>query len=218
MYLRFFSIKRWSCDLLHLSGHKRCQAAGECFLLLYFSVNWKCFLPSFGMAKVRNCFEFGKKITCTQNDLWSTNSNWVLWTEQQPIICLLLCNAATHFASKLKKLRRSRGILSWLFSNPLQFLCSDLDHCVAGRYQTQLCTENLWPRNYRYSTLIVENSFFAFESRILAFFRLCFGELLFDGTKRFQIVHHIVFVEHFCQKFLWQVLRARGTGISEWMG
>ena len=65
---------------------------------------------------------------------------------------------------------------------------------------------------------IVENSVFAFESRILAFFRLCFGELLFDGTKRFQIVHHIVFVEHFCQKFLWQVLRARGTGISEWMG
>ena len=59
---------------------------------------------------------------------------------------------------------------------------------------------------------IVENSVFAFESRILAFFRLCFGELLFDGTKRFQIVHHIVFVEHFCQKFLWQVLRTRGTG------
>ena len=49
---------------------------------------------------------------------------------------------------------RSRGILSWLFSNPLQFLCTDLDHCVAGRYQTQLCTENLWPRNYRYSSLL----------------------------------------------------------------
>ena len=29
-----------------------------------------------------------------------------------------------------------------------------LDHCVAGRYQTQLCTENLWPRNYKYFTLL----------------------------------------------------------------
>ena len=119
MSLFIFSIKRSSCDLLHLAGLKRCQAAVECFLLLYFSVNWKCSLPSFGMARVRNCFKSGK------NPL---HSKWFMINQLQISFCEM--------------------------TNPLQFLCTDLDHCVAGRYQTQLCTENLWPRNYRYSTLL----------------------------------------------------------------
>ena len=51
-------------------------------------------------------------------------------------------------------------------------------------------------RDHRYGYL-VKNSVFALESPILAFLLLCFVELLCDGTKRFQIVHHIVFVLHF---------------------
>ena len=118
-----YFLNKWSsCDLLHLAGLKRCQAAVECFLLLYFSVNWKCSLPSFGMARVRNCFKSGK------NPL---HSKWFMINQLKISFCEM--------------------------TNPLQFLCTDLDHCVAGRYQTQLCTENLWPRNHRYC-YIVENS------------------------------------------------------------
>ena len=137
------------------------------------------------MAKVRNCFKSGKKSPALKM-IYDQMS-----FEKQPIICLLeptFSATLLHTLFQTEKLR-SHGIFSWLFSNPLQFLCTDLDHCEADRCQTQLCIENLWPRDHRYC-YIVENNVFAFERRILVFFLLCFGGLLFDGTKRFQIVHH----------------------------
>ena len=173
-----------------------------------------------GMAKVRNCFKSGKKHSHSKwfmiNQLEMSFVNWVTTNNLSPWPNLL-CNAASHFASKLKKLRWSR--VSW-------FLIIFQSFAISVHWPWSLCSWQISNTDVYRKPLtkklqifyIVENSVFAFESRILAFFRLCFGELLFDGTKRFQIVHHIVFVEHFCQKFLWQVLRARGTGISEWMG